>query len=369
MVLEESVVSHIVRHQALQAFVARVYTKLGVPQTEAQTAAEIAVAADLRGVDSHGVEMLPRKADYIRRGLINPKADIKVERESPATTLLNGDNGLGEVASKRAMEMCIQKAKAAGAGFTAVHDSNHHGIAGYYAMMALEHGMIGISMTNTTPITVPTFGRKAALGTNPISVAAPGGSSLPFVLDMATSVVPSGKMAVFRNLGKSIPAGWAIDSEDRPMTDPGEVNKMLYSRTGGGLLPLGGEGEEFGGHKGYGLTLVVDILSGVLSGAAFGPFVYPHKDGQPAPGNVGHFFGALAVEAFRPLADFQQTMDALIRTLKESPKAPGHERIYIHGEKEFEAEAKRRRSGIPLHDQTTANLKRVAQEVGVEFDL
>ncbi|MCC6187520.1 MAG: Ldh family oxidoreductase [Anaerolineales bacterium] len=361
--------SRSVPYQTLQAFVARVYERLGVPADHAQTAAEIAVAADLRGVDSHGVEMLPRKADYIRKGLINPKAGIKIERETPATALVNGDNGLGEPVSKQAMAWCIEKARAAGAGFIAVHDSNHYGIAGYYTMMALEHDMIGISMTNTTPITVPTFGRKAMLGTNPISVAAPTGASHPFVLDMATSIVPSGRMAVFRNLGKSIPAGWAIDSEAHAMNDPGEVTKMLYSRTGGGLLPLGGEGEEFGGHKGYGLTLVVDILSGVLSGAAFGPFVYPQKDGRPAPGNVGHFFGALAIEAFRPLAAFRQSMDELLGALKDAPKAPGHERIYIHGEKEFETEAARRRAGIPLHDQVVTNLMGLARDIGVEFDL
>ncbi|MFQ5610579.1 MAG: Ldh family oxidoreductase [Anaerolineae bacterium] len=358
-----------VDHKSLQALVARIYEKLGVPAQDARTAAEIAVASDLRGVDSHGVVMLPRKVDYMRRGLIEPKPQSTVERETPATALLNGGNGLGSVAGKRAMEICIQKAKAVGAGFVAVHDSNHYGIAGYYSMMALEHDMIGISMTNTTPIVVPTFGRKAILGTNPLSVAAPAGEERPFVLDMATSIVPSGKMTVFRNQGKSIPAGWAIDSEARAMTDPAEVTNMLYSRTGGGLLPLGGAGEEFGGHKGYGLTFMADIFSGILSGAAFGPFVYPSKDGKQSPGNVGHFFSALAVDAFRPLDDFKQTMDAMIRALKDTPKVPGQDRIYIHGEKEFEIEAERRRNGIPLHDQVAAALRELAQDLEVDYNL
>jgi LDH2 family malate/lactate/ureidoglycolate dehydrogenase len=358
-----------VHHEALQAFVASVYEKLGVHSEDAQVAAEIAVAADLRGVDSHGVVMLPRKVDYMKRGLIEPRPQIKIDRESPATALLDAGNGLGSVASRQAMELCIQKAKNVGAGFVAVHDSNHYGIAGYYTMMALEHDMIGISMTNTTPIVVPTFGRKAMIGTNPISVAAPAGEERPFVLDMATSVVPSGKMAVYRNLGMKIPIGWAVDNEAQPMSEPADVTTMLYSRTGGGLLPLGGEGEEFGGHKGYGLALMADIFSGILSGAAFGPYVYPSKDGKQAPGNVGHFFGALAIDSFRPIADFKRAMDEIIGALKLAAKVPGQDRIYIHGEKEFEIEEERRQKGIPLHDQVTASLKTLANDVQVAYDL
>ncbi len=358
-----------VNHEALQAFVTNVYEKLGVPNADAQTAAEIAVAADLRGVDSHGVVMLPRKVDYMKRGLIEPRPRIQIDRESPATALLDGGNGLGSVVSRQAMELCIEKARKVGAGFVAVHDSNHYGIAGYYAMMALEHGMIGISMTNTTPIVVPTFGSKAMIGTNPISVAAPAGQERPFVLDMATSVVPSGKMAVYRNLGKKIPTGWAIDSEARSMSEPAEVTTMLYSRTGGGLLPLGGEGEEFGGHKGYGLALMADIFSGILSGAAFGPYVYPSKDGKQAPGNVGHFFGALDIDSFRPIADFKRTMDEIIGALKLAAKAPGQDRIYIHGEKEFEMEEERRRKGIPLHDQVIASMRSLADDLQIAFEM
>ena len=358
-----------VHQEDLQAFVARIYGKLGVPDKDARVAARIAVAADLRGVDSHGVVMLPRKVGYMRRGLIEPNPKIRVDRETPATALLDGGNGLGEVVSQRAMEICIQKAKSAGAGFVAVHDSNHYGIAAYYSMMALDHDMIGISMTNSTPIVVPTFGREAIIGTNPLSLAAPAGTERPYVLDMATSIVPSGKMTVYRNLGKNLPVGWAIDREDRAMTDPGEVTKMLYSRTGGGLLPLGGEGEEFGGHKGYGLSLMVDILSGVLSGSAFGPNVYPQRDGEPAPGNVGHFFGAISIESFLPRAIFEQRMDDIIGVLKISPKAPGQSRIYIHGEKEFEIEDERRRNGIPLPDQVLEPLREMADDLQVAFDL
>ena len=359
----------LVQYATLQSFVARAYKKLGVPEEDALTAAEITVAADLRGVDSHGVVMLSRKVNYMRRGLIEAVPIIKVDRENIATALIDGGNGLGEVVSRRAMELCIKKAKSAGAGFVTVHDSNHFGIAGYYAMMALEHDMIGICMTNSTPIVVPTFGTKAIIGTNPISVAAPAGKEDPYVLDMATSIVPSGKMAVYKNQDKNIPIGWAIDSEDRSMTDPGEVTKMLYSRTGGGLLPLGGAGEKFGGHKGYGLSFMVDILSGILSGAAFGPFVYPNHDGKPGAGNVGHFFGALAIESFRPLAEFRQSMDEIIHSLKNTPKEPEQARIYIHGEKEFEIEEERRRNGIPIHNQVMTSLTELAKDLQINLDL
>lgn len=356
-------------HAALEAFIAATFEKLGVPGDDARMAATIMVASDLRGVDSHGVEMLPRKVGHMKLGLIDPRPEIKVAHETAATALLDGGNGLGEVVGKRGMEISIQKAKAAGAGFVTVRNSNHYGTAAYFAMMALEHDMIGLSMTNATPLLVPTFGRTAMLGTNPLSVAAPAGRERPFVLDMATSVVPSGKMAVYKHKGLSIPPGWAIDREEQPMNNPADVAAMLWNRTGGGLLPLGGVGEELGGHKGYGLALVVDILSGLLSGAAFGPFVNARKDGEPLPGNVGHLFGALAVDAFRPLEEFKQAMDDEIHILKESPKAEGHDRIYIHGEKEFELEEARRRNGIPLHPEVVSALRQMAADVGVPFTL
>src|SRR5574337_1002739 len=338
-------------HTALQAFVARTFEKLGVPGDDARMAATIMVAADLRGVDSHGVEMLPRKVGHMKLGLIDPTPWITVAHETTATALLDGGNGLGEVVGKRGMEICIEKAKVAGAGFVTVRNSNHYGTAAYFAMLALEHDMIGLSMTNATPLLVPTFGRTAVLGTNPLSVAAPAGQEHPFVLDMATSVVPSGKMAVYKHQGKSIPAGWAIDNQEQPMHNPAEVAAMLWNRTGGGLLPLGGGGEALSGHKAYGLV-----------GNA-------RKNGQPLPSNVGHFFGALAVDAFRPLAEFKQTMDDLIHILKDSQKAAGHDRIYIHGEKEFELEEERRRNGIPLHPEVVSALKQMAADVDVPFTL
>jgi LDH2 family malate/lactate/ureidoglycolate dehydrogenase len=251
-----------------------------------------------------------------------------------------------------------------------VRNSNHYGIAAYYALMALKEEMIGISMTNAAVLVLPTFGRDAMLGTNPISVAAPAGEEYPFVLDMATSTVPRGKLEVYERQEKALPLGWATDERGVPTDDAGLVLENVLARTGGGLLPLGGAGELMGGHKGYGLALLVDVLCGVLPGAGYANTIYPKAaDGNPLPANVGHFFGALRVDAFRPLADFGATMDDLIRRLKNSPKAEGQNRIYIHGEKEFEMEQERKLNGVILHPKVISDLQAIADEVGETYNL
>jgi LDH2 family malate/lactate/ureidoglycolate dehydrogenase len=298
------------------------------------------------------------------------RPDIQVIHETTSTALIDGGGGLGQPVSVRAMRLAIDKARDIGAGFVAVRNSNHYGIAGYYALMALEQEMIGISMTNAAVLVVPTFGRDARLGTNPISVAAPAGQERAFVLDMATSTVPRGKLEVYNRQEKSIPEGWATDAQGVPTQNPGEVLQNLLERAGGGLLPLGGAGELMGGHKGYGLALLVDILCGVLPGAGYANTIYPKTDqGKPLPANVGHFFGALRVDGFRPLESFKATMDDIIGRLKNTPKAQGEDRIYIHGEKEFELEAERRANGVILHPKVVADMKLIAEESGVLYDL
>jgi LDH2 family malate/lactate/ureidoglycolate dehydrogenase len=268
------------------------------------------------------------------------------------------------------MELAIEKALKNGMGFVAVGNSNHYGIAGYYSLMALKHDLIGISLTNSDAYVVPTFGRSVMLGTNPISVTIPTREERPFVLDMSTAVATLGKLEVYGRMGKKLPPGWATDEKGHSCEDPVRVLGNIKGKIGGGILPLGGIGEDFGGHKGYGLDLLVDILSGVLSGSANTNLLYPKTpDGKPLPSLVGHFFGAMRVDFFRPVDDFKKDMDDLIRRLRNSPKAEGCDRIYIHGEKEFELEEKYRKEGIPLFYKVYDDLKAIAGEVGVPFAL
>jgi LDH2 family malate/lactate/ureidoglycolate dehydrogenase len=359
-----------VQAEPLKAFCRRVFQRLDVPPEDADVTADNLVLADLRGISSHGVARLRRYVNGLRDGMMTARPRIDVVHETPSTALIDGGGGLGQPVSAQAMRLAIQKAKEIGAGFVSVRNSNHHGIAGYYALMALEEEMIGISMTNAAVLVLPTFGRDAMLGTNPISVAAPAGQERAFVLDMATSTVPRGKIEVYERQEKTLPLGWATDGRGVPTDDAGLVLENVLARAGGGLLPLGGAGELMGGHKGYGLALLVDVLCGVLPGAGYANTIYPKTaDGKPLPANVGHFFGALRVDAFRPLADFKATMDDIIRRLKSSPKAEGQDRIYIHGEKEFEMEKEHLVNGVLLHPKVVSDLKAIADEVGETYDL
>jgi L-2-hydroxycarboxylate dehydrogenase (NAD+) len=360
----------IVRIQAdsLKDLCIRVFQKMGLPEEDARITAGVLVATDLRGIDSHGVARLGFYVERLRNGVIVPRSKVRTVAETPVTALIDAGGGMGQPVSYRAMEKAIQKAMDVGAGFVAVRNSNHYGIAGYYAMMALEHDCIGVSMTNSSVFVVPTFGREAMLGTNPIAVAAPAGRERPFVLDMATSIVPFGKLEVYDWLGKATPPGWASDEDGAPATDPKRVMQNLMTQAGGGLMPLGGAGESLGGHKGYGLVLLVDVLCGVLSGACYADLVNPKTaDGRPLPSGLGHFFGALQVQAFRPVAEFKAAMDDLQQRLRNAPKAEGQDRIYIHGEKEFEEAERRSREGIPLSPKVLAELGEIARELDVEF--
>jgi LDH2 family malate/lactate/ureidoglycolate dehydrogenase len=352
-----------VSEKALRAFCEGVFQALGVPPEDARITTDVLVVADLRGIDSHGVARLPRYVTGLRAGFIRPRDTSRIVKETKATALVDAGQSLGQVAGVRAMEIAIRKARDTAVGVVAVRNSNHYGIAGYYAMMALEQDLIGVSMTNSAPLVVPTFGRTAGLGTNPISVAAPTSKERPFVLDMATSVVPRGKVEVLERQGKPMPLGWAVDKTGRASEDPKAVLEAMAKRLGGGLLPLGGEGEEFSGHKGYGLALLVDVMSGVLSGAATGLLSYADAE-KP---DVGHFFMALDPAAFRPIDDFKRDMDRLARELKDSPKAEGQARIYVHGEKSFERTEKHRREGIPLGLKVVENLRKIGAENGVPW--
>lgn len=344
----------------LKDYVVRFFTRLNVPPEDAKIAADVLISADLRGVDSHGIIRLNSYyGDRLRVGWIDANSPLTTVHETPTTLALDGGNGLGQVVSYHAMTRCIQKAQESGLAMVTMRNSNHYGIAGYYAMMALPHNMIGISFTNSQPLVAPTYGRKAMLGTNPIAVAVPAGQERPYVLDMATSIVPIGRITVFEKAAKEIPLGWGIARDGSVTANPSEVLQ------GGALMPLGGI-DLMRGYKGYGLGLLVDIFCGVLSGGrTYGEDVDPHTE---RPARTSHFFAAVRIDAFRPVADFVEDMDGLIRQLKNSPKAVGQERIYIHGEKEFERAERYEKEGVPLLEKVVAELKKSGSEVGVEFD-
>jgi LDH2 family malate/lactate/ureidoglycolate dehydrogenase len=339
--------------------------KLGVPEPDAKITTDVLVLADLRGIDSHGVARMPRYYTDLRNGWTMPTDHSKVVKETRATALIDGGRSLGQVVGYKGMELAIRKAQESSVGIVSVFNSHHYGIAGYYSLMALQHNLIGVSMTNAAPLVVPTFGRNAILGTNPISLTAPALNEQPFVLDMATSVVPRGKLEVYDRVGKTMPLGWAVDQTGHGTTDAHGVLEALSKRLGGGILPLGGEGEEFSGHKGYGLALMVDVLCGVLSGSGTGLGV----DVDKASPNVGHFFMAIDPSAFRPLDDFKRSMDRLQKELKDSPKAMGQNRIYVHGEKSFARMEKYRREGIPLQPKVVEEMKKIGNELKVPWTM
>jgi L-2-hydroxycarboxylate dehydrogenase (NAD+) len=359
-----------VQAEALKAFCRQIFEKLGVSAEDAQIAAEVLVASDLRGIESHGVARLRRfYVNRIREGAVPPRPQVRIVHETPVTAAIDGGGGLGHPTSYRAMKLAIEKAGSVGAGFVTVRNSNHFGIAGYYAMMALDRGCIGMAMTNGNRWVVPTFGRDPMLGTNPIAVAAPSDRERPFVLDMATSSAAVGKVEIADRLGKPIPLGWAIDKDGLLTTEPGPLLRDVRASIGGGMLPLGGGGELMGGHKGYGLAAWVDIFCGPLAGAAYADQIFGlEAPGARRPGILGHFFGAWQVEAFGPLDAFQAAMDDLQQRLKGSRKADGQDRIYVAGEKEFEEVERRQRDGIPLQDVVLEDLKALGSEIGVELD-
>jgi LDH2 family malate/lactate/ureidoglycolate dehydrogenase len=293
---------------------------------------------------------------------MRPDAPTETLSETPTSILVHARGAMGAPVSARTMASVIDKARTAGAAFGCVRDSNHFGIAGYYAMMALPADMIGIAMTNSAPLAVPTFGSQIMTGTNPIAFAAPACDEHAFVLDMSTTVVTRGKVEVYDRLGKPLPEGWAVDRDGQSALDARSVLDDVTKRVGGGILPLGGAGELLGGHKGYGLSVMVDILCGVLSGGAFGRGLY---DTPKSMARVAHFFGAIRIDTFRDPAGFKSDMDQLLGQLRETPPAIGAERVYFAGQKEFEREAEALRQGVPVLRKTYNQILAIGDECGI----
>jgi LDH2 family malate/lactate/ureidoglycolate dehydrogenase len=350
----------------LRDFTREVFMHLGVPEKDAEQASDVLARADLRGIDSHGVARLRTYVDMFKIGRINPKPNIKIIREKKSVATVDGDSGLGLVVGPKANEIAMDKAAQFGSGWVSVCNTNHYGIASYYSLKALERDMIGWSMTNSSRIVVPLWGAERRLGTNPIAIAFPGYKNPPIVIDLATSVVAFGKVEIAKRAGKMIPEGWVIDKDGNTSTDP----EAVY---GGGLLPLGAT-REMGGHKGYCLSAMVDILSCVLSGANWGPFAPPFALFEEAPKasvgkGIGHFFGAMEIDGFEDVEIFKKRIDHWIEVFRATKPVPGQEAVLIPGDPEYASEKHRSREGIPIIAAVVDDLAHISKETGVPFKL
>jgi LDH2 family malate/lactate/ureidoglycolate dehydrogenase len=342
-----------VRHEQLENFCIKVLQKLGVPRDEAVITANTLLTANLRGVDTHGVLRLPLYAARLKGGALKPSVNLTTERETIATALLDGHDGIGQVISCRAMEMAIRKAREAGVSYVAVNHSNHFGAAAYYPMMALAHDMIGVALTNASPRLAPTGGVERLFGNNPWSIAVPTGQRPPVVLDMANSVVAAGKIRILQKEGKPIPEGWALNQYGEPTMDAGDALKGI-------LLAIGG-------YKGYGITLMVDLLTGVLADSNYGPRV-KSLDQNIEPSGTAHSFMAIDLAAFTDAAAFKARMDAYIDEIKSSGKARGSEVIYLPGEPEHLRVRERMEKGIPLQAKVAEELRAIGKDLGVPIE-
>ncbi len=351
--------------EVIRRFIVDVFTGLGVPEGDARVSADVLIAADLRGIDSHGVARLKYYYDRIKLGLHRTVTEMEVVKESETTALVDGHHGMGHVIARRCMEMAIEKARRYGMGSVAVRNGTHFGIAGYYSLLAAEAGMIGLTVTNARPSIAPTFSTEPMLGTNPIAFAAPSDMPYHFCLDMATSICQRGVIEVAGRVGERVPVGWAIDERGEPLTDPAAILEALGEGRAA-LLPLGGTGEEFAGYKGYGLATMVEILSASLSGGRFMKDLLGFaEDGSRRPFMIGHFFMAIDVEHFVPLPLFKSITGQIMRALQGARKAPGRERIYVAGEKEHEMIRTRRERGIPVNPGLCAELRSMRDELGI----
>lgn len=351
-----------VREEALRETVTQFFRKMGVPDRDSEQAADVLLLADLRGVDTHGVSNMLRA--YVRdytSGVINPRPNWKIVRETPSTATIDTDKGLGIIVAPRAMDIAIEKAKKVGIGMVAMSNARHLGMAAYHAMMALEHDMIGMCMTSCPPLVAPTFGAEPLLGTNPLAVAAPADKEPPFVFDAATSAVAGNKIGLAKRLGHKLAPGWIADEDGTPIMEETEpVTPSVDQPTTMSLLPVGST-REMGSHKGYGFACIVDILGGVITGGGYGA-----NPGRP---NFGHSVTAYSIEAFMDAAEFKRTMDEWCRMLANSKPAAGQDRVFYAGLPEAEEEIDRKANGIPLHKEVIDWFKDACGELEIPYIL
>ena len=354
----------IISETTLRTFTENIFLGIGCSIAHAHLAADVLIRSDMRGIDSHGVARLSGYILLWDKKRINATPDIQIVHETPTTATVDGDGGLGLVVAPFAMQVAIEKAEKYGSGWVAVRNSNHFGISGYHALMAVERDMIGFAMTNASPLVAPTFSNERMLGTNPMCYAFPAGKYPPVVVDMATSAAANGKLEIAQRAGKAVPEGWIQDGDGNFTTDPHALKK------GGSLLPLGSD-REHGSHKGFGLSATVDILSAVLSGANYGPWVPPFVSfldppDDPVGKGIGHFLGAMRVDGFRPVDEFKSHLDNWIERFKSAKTIDPNQHVIIPGEPELAAEKERALSGIPLVDAVVKDLNGLADRFGIE---
>lgn len=349
--------------EKLRNFTHNVFVKMGCSEEHATLATDVLIKSDLRGIDSHGVARLSGYVRLWEKKRINATPNISIVHETPTTATIDGDAGLGLVVAPFAMKVAIEKAEKYGSGWVAVKNSNHFGIAGYHSLLAVEKDMIGISMTNASPLVAPTYANERLLGTNPMCYAFPAGKYPPVIVDMATAAAANGKLEIAQRANKNVPEGWIQDKEGKSSINPNEL------KSGGSLLPLGSD-KDHGSHKGYGLSATVDILSAVLSGANYGPWVPPfvaflEPSANPVGEGLGHFFGAMRVDGFRPAQEFKDHLDNWIERFKSAKTVDPDKKVIIPGEPEHDFEQERKLSGIPIIDVVVNDLNELAAKLGI----
>jgi len=351
-----------IKAEILEDFMNDVMCGLGVPKEDAQIVANVLIESDKRGIDSHGIARLKMYCDRIKRGQQLPITKLKTERETLGTAVLNANNGMGQVASKKAMDLAIEKAKNVGVGMVVVGHSNHFGIAGYYTNMAAQKGMIGICGTNARPSIAPTWGVEPMLGTNPFSIAVPTDWDFPWSADQATSTIQRGKIETYARLKKKLTEGWVIGPDGMTLTDPCQVLEDLGADRAA-LTPLGGIGEDMAGYKGYNYATFVEIMSSALQQSSFLKACLGLKDGKYVPYDLGHFFIALNIEAFVELNNFKKSVGTMLRELAKSKKISKAHHIYVAGEKEYLESRNRAIEGIPISRETQKEIMMMRSEL------
>ena len=346
-------------YETLKTFCMEAFQKFGFSEKEADIIQDVLLTSDVYGFESHGMQRMVRYHNGIRKGMIQVDAKPEVVFETPISAVIDAHEGMGQLVGYQAMEMAIAKAKATGVGIVSVRNSNHYGIAGYYTKLAAEQGLIGMCMTNTEAIMVPTFGKQAMLGTNPIAFAMPAQPTI-YSFDAATTVVPRGKLEVYVKRGNGLPLGWAVDENGHDSDDADRVLKNIINKTGGGILPLGGSGDMQSGYKGYGFAMLCEIATAILSGGTTSNYIYK----TPGRANIAHCFIALDYGMFGDKAEIEANLSKYLQEVRDSAKAEGQDRIFIHGEKEAEAHDRVLCEGVYLNDKTYEEMKMIGEYTG-----